>query len=156
MASRGKSWLHINRMKMCFRDAFAHPLSQKLTVKSFLLCTCYMALHNNVFFWALHAWLVGHQDTILSLQTRSLSVCLQSDVSQVPVAATVLQSYPFSFFSPISTLLSHVLQRAVWQVRYASAVRLLSLMGPELGVQEEGHHAGDSQLQCWHHQSSGL
>lgn len=50
MASRGKSWLHISRMKMYFRDAFAHPLSQKLTVKSFLLCTCYMALHNNVFF----------------------------------------------------------------------------------------------------------
>lgn len=40
----------------------------------------------------------------------------------------------------------HVLQRAVRQVRHAAAVRLLPVLGPQLGVPQEGHHGGDHQL----------
>ncbi len=49
-----------------------------------------------------------------------------------------------------------MLQRAVWQVRHTSALRLLSFLGPQLGLQEEVHHAGDSQLRCGYHQPTGL
>lgn len=50
-----------------------------------------------------------------------------------------------SFFS-CSRVHGHVLQRAVRQVRHATAVRLLSILGPQLGVQEERHHGGNHQL----------
>lgn len=50
---------------------------------------------------------------------------------------------------------SHVLQRAVWQVRHATAVWLLSILGPQLGVPEERHHGGNHELRRWHHQPAG-
>lgn len=54
-----------------------------------------------------------------------------------------------------SHLHGHVLQRVMWQVRHATAVRLLPVLGPQLGVPEEGHHGGNHQLWRWHHQPSG-
>lgn len=45
-----------------------------------------------------------------------------------------------------SAVFRHVLQRALRQVRHASALRLLPVMGAQLGVQEEGHHAGNPEL----------
>lgn len=59
------------------------------------------------------------------------------------------------FVLPCSRVHGHVLQRAVWQVRHATAVRLLSILGPQLGVPEERHHGGNHQLWRWHHQPSG-
>lgn len=54
-----------------------------------------------------------------------------------------------------SRLHSHVLQRAVRQVRHATAVRILPILGPQLGVPEKRHHGGHRQLWCRHHQPSG-
>ena len=50
-----------------------------------------------------------------------------------------------------SNLHRHVLQRTVRQVLHSPAVRLLSRLGPQLGVQEEGHPGGHQIPQCRHH-----
>lgn len=50
---------------------------------------------------------------------------------------------------------SYVLQRTVWQVCNKTTVRLLSILGSQLGVQEEGYHGGDHKLWCGHHQPAG-
>ena len=39
-----------------------------------------------------------------------------------------------------------VLQRVVRQVLHAAAVWLLSVMGAQLGIQEEGHYGRDTKL----------
>lgn len=49
----------------------------------------------------------------------------------------------------------HVLQRVVWQVRHAPAVRLLPHLGPQLGVSQEGHPGRDQARRGWRHCPSG-
>ena len=60
---------------------------------------------------------------------------------------------------PLSDLASrahgHVLQRALWKIRHSADVRLLPVLGPELGVSEEGHRGGDHRWGRRHHQSAG-
>lgn len=51
-----------------------------------------------------------------------------------------------TFARTCSHLHGHVLQRAVRQIRHAAAVRLLPVLGPQLGVPEERHHGGNHQL----------
>lgn len=59
------------------------------------------------------------------------------------------------FVLSCSRVHGHVLQRALWQIRHAAAVRLLPILGPQLGVPEERHHGGNHQLWRWHHQPAG-
>lgn len=50
---------------------------------------------------------------------------------------------------------SDVLQCVVWQVLYTPDVWLLSNLGAQLGIQEEGDHRGNPTRCSWHHQSTG-
>ena len=55
----------------------------------------------------------------------------------------------------LSDILGDVIQCPVRQVCHAAAVRLLSLLGPGLGVPQVHHHEGTSRPHSRHHRSPG-
>ena len=142
-----------------FKEQYLCPVSSKVAKKKGERMNCSSHKTNNLqhrpSFKTLCFYRLLLIDSFKSSVNQKLSDSLLLSIPGFPSSGFPL-TCPLLFpRSPRSDVHCHVLQRAVRQVRHTTAVRLLPVLGPQLGVPEEGHHGGDHQLRRRHHQPAG-